>query len=186
MVDTLNAIGWRGPLDEVVRYWREDPDRVENLLWYAQRKGWGAGLLRNALRSGEWPPELKPGSRAALEGWRKAAEQLEPEPEPLQPPSGPLRSPTEIPAEVRRWWHFAREQLFREMPKGAYDAHVQPARLWGFEDNGQGARVTIAAPTAFSRDWLTARLTKILEHKLTGFAGRPVAVAFIAQEDADV
>ena len=67
----LKAIGWRGPVDAVVRYWQDDPDRVENLVWYAQQAGWGGGLLRNALRSGEWPPELKPDSPAA---WRAIQE----------------------------------------------------------------------------------------------------------------
>ncbi|HID84350.1 MAG TPA: hypothetical protein EYP54_04445 [Anaerolineales bacterium] len=71
VVDDLKALGWRGPVDEVVRYWQEDPGRVENLLWYAKKAGWGGGLLRTALRSGEWPPELKPDSEAYRRRYRE-------------------------------------------------------------------------------------------------------------------
>lgn len=58
-------------MNEVVHYWREDPDRVENLIWYAVNHGWGAGLFRTALRAGEWPPELKPNSRAYRQRYRE-------------------------------------------------------------------------------------------------------------------
>ena len=69
-IDDARGVGWRGGLDDVVKAWLEDPDHVENLIWYARQKDWGGGLLRRALQSGEWPPELKPDSRAALEAER--------------------------------------------------------------------------------------------------------------------
>ena len=53
----LRELGWRGSLREVVAFWRREPERVRALLLYAKRKGWGGGLLRVALRNGEWPPD---------------------------------------------------------------------------------------------------------------------------------
>ncbi len=53
----LREIGWRGSLSEIERFWNDDPTRVRALLAHARRKGWGGGLLRQALRSGEWPPD---------------------------------------------------------------------------------------------------------------------------------
>ena len=75
-ISQAQELGWRGSPDELIRAWLQDPNRVENLLWYARQKGRGAGLLRNALRSGEWPPEWKPGSDAELDVWRRQAEML--------------------------------------------------------------------------------------------------------------
>ena len=69
-LDDARGMGWRGSLDDVVKAWLENPDRIENLIWYGRQKGWGGGLLRKALQSGEWPPELKPDSPAALEAER--------------------------------------------------------------------------------------------------------------------
>ena len=66
-LDDARTIGWRGNSDDLIRAWLQEPGRVENLIWYAQQKDWGGGLLRRALQSGEWPPELKPDSPAA---WR--------------------------------------------------------------------------------------------------------------------
>lgn len=199
VVDDLNAIGWRGPLDEVVRYWREDPDRVENLLWYARQKGWGGGLLRNALRSGEWPPELKPGSEADLDRWREEAARLTTstestppnvgdggvDPKPVPPDVGdePASATHDLPPEVQRWWEFTRIQLAQEMPKGNFDAYVRPARPVAWQAKDGRAVLTVAAADDYARRWLADRLTKILEHKLTGLAGHPVAVQFVAQEE---
>ena len=70
-LDDVQGLGWRGSLHDLVRAWLEDPDRVQNLVWYGRQNGWGAGLLRNALRSGEWPPQLMPGSPAAVEAERR-------------------------------------------------------------------------------------------------------------------
>ncbi len=53
----LRELGWRGSLREVVAFWQREPERVRALLLYAKRKGWGGGLLRVALRNGEWPPD---------------------------------------------------------------------------------------------------------------------------------
>ena len=64
-LDDAQAIGWRGSNDNLIRAWLQEPGRVENLIWYARQKSWGGGLLRRALQSGEWPPELMPGSEAA-------------------------------------------------------------------------------------------------------------------------
>ena len=64
-LDDARAIGWRGSNDDLIRAWLQEPGRVENLIWYARQKDWGGGLLRRALQSGEWPPELMPGSQAA-------------------------------------------------------------------------------------------------------------------------
>ncbi len=52
----LRKIGWRGSMREVAVFWQREPERVRALLRYGLQKGWGGGLLRNALRSGEWPP----------------------------------------------------------------------------------------------------------------------------------
>ena len=57
ILDALKAIGWRGTTHEVEQHWRKDPDRVRALLGYAKQKGWGGGLFRTALRTGEWPPD---------------------------------------------------------------------------------------------------------------------------------
>ena len=61
----LSRLGWRGSLADVEQAWQEDPERVRQWLWYAQRNGWSCALLRTVLRSpGEYPPELEPGSEA--------------------------------------------------------------------------------------------------------------------------
>ncbi|RME58370.1 helix-turn-helix domain-containing protein [Candidatus Parcubacteria bacterium] len=54
------ALGWRGKMDDFVQAYLDDPERVENLLWYAHQKKWGGGLLRQAINSGEYPPDKKP------------------------------------------------------------------------------------------------------------------------------
>lgn len=63
--DRLNWLGWRGPLGDVEKAWQEDPERVNEWLWYAKRNSWSCALLRTVLRSpGEYPPELNPNGEA--------------------------------------------------------------------------------------------------------------------------
>ncbi len=71
--EQLEQLGWRGSLAEVEAAWQEDPERIRQWLWYAKKQGWKGALLRTVLRSsGEYPPELEPGSelsrRRYLEG----------------------------------------------------------------------------------------------------------------------
>lgn len=55
-VQQAEDLNWRGGKDDLIAAWLQEPDRVRALLAYARRKEWGGGLLRMALRSGEWPP----------------------------------------------------------------------------------------------------------------------------------
>ena len=177
-------------MGEIVHAWRDDPGRVRAWLDYARRKGLGAGWLRKTLREDRGYPPAEPlmaggdphryreGPFAVFFEDNEAPPDTE-----AVPDIGDVRTETNppLPPDVQRWWAFALDQLAREMPKGAFDTWVRPARLWAFEDNGSGAQVTILAATSQARDWLADRLTRILEHKLSGIAGRPVAVQFVVE-----
>jgi len=63
IVQELQALGWRGPLDEIAQAWEEDSERVRQWLWYARRYQKSGAFVRSVLRhGGEYPPEVDPNS----------------------------------------------------------------------------------------------------------------------------
>ena len=76
-------------------------------------------------------------------------------------------------------WCNALEQLQLEVPRAVFDEYVAPARIAAY-DSATGA-FTIAAPNAYSRDWLQSRLAATLGRMLTGICYQSVEVRFVAR-----
>ena len=87
---------------------------------------------------------------------------------------------------MRRWWAFAVGQIRAEMPKADFDAWLRPT--WLVARRGDDDRLVFVAATAneYAQRWLTERVSKTLERKLAGLAGRPVSVQFVVLEDVHV
>jgi len=183
--DALKALGWTGGMGEVAAAWQQDPARVRAWVEHAQRKGWSAALLRAVLREDPGYPPREPDPVQ-----RYLGDYAPPEPDDAATPNAPSppQPPPDLPAPVRRWWQLAVGQLAAEMPKASFDAWVRPAFPLAFADaNGGGgpAMLTVAAANDYAREWLAERLTKTLERKLAGLAGKPVRVQFVVQEDGN-
>ena len=168
-------------MSDVAAAWQQDPERVRAWVEHAQRKRWSAALLRAVLREDPGYPPREPDPVQQYLG------DFAPDdaPAPANAPSPP-EPPPDLPASVRQWWQVVQGQLRREMPKAAFDAWARDAYPLAFADaNGGGgdAVLTVAAANDYAREWLAERLTKTLERKLAGLAGKPVRVQFVVQED---
>ncbi len=118
------------------------------------------------LSDAGWLPE-----DVAPVSWGEVLEALASEPRPT--PSS--QDTPESDSEAARLWKQVRQQLQREMSPGSFNTWVHPCRAVAFD----GQTLTIAAPSAYARDWLTNRLTNVLKRKLIGITGRPIDVRFI-------
>jgi len=76
-------------------------------------------------------------------------------------------------------WQVAKAQLRMEMPKAAFDTWVRDTEYRTFD--AASGLFEIAAPTAYTRDWLENRLTSTLTRLLTGILNRAVDVRFTAE-----
>ena len=172
-------------MGEVAAAWQQDPARVSAWVEHAQRKGWSAALLRAVLREDPGYPPREPDPVQ-----RYLGDYAPPNPDDAATPNAPSppEPPPDLPAPVRRWWQLAVGQLAAEMPKASFDTWVRSAFPLAFADaNGGGgdAVLTVAAANDYAREWLAERLTKTLERKLAGLAGKPVRVQFVVQEDGN-
>jgi chromosomal replication initiation ATPase DnaA len=64
------------------------------------------------------------------------------------------------------------------VPRSVFDEYVQQARLASY-DSTAGA-FTIAAPNAYTRDWLQSRLASTLARMLTGICYQSVEIRFVS------
>ena len=179
--DALKALGWAGGMSDVAAAWQQDPERVRAWVEHAQRKRWSAALLRAVLREDPGYPPREPDPAERYLG------DFAPDDAPIpDDASSPPEPPPDLPAPVRQWWQVVQGQLRREMPKAAFDAWVRDAYPLAFVNaNGGGGVLTVAAANDYAREWLTERLTKTLERKLAGLAGKPVRVQFVVGEVSD-
>jgi chromosomal replication initiation ATPase DnaA len=81
-------------------------------------------------------------------------------------------------------WCNALEQLQLEVPRSVFDEYVARSRLAAY-DSATGA-FTIAAPNAYSRDWMESRLAATLGRMLTGICYQSVEVRFVSRGEEQI
>jgi hypothetical protein len=110
------------------------------------------------------PPELPPAGAPAEPPQRPCS------PAANQPAFGDL-----TPAQA---WQSVQAQMRDEMPKPAFERHVQPTWCSDY----QPGRIQISASSAESCSWLTSRLTSTAARMLAGIANREIKIVFVAPE----
>lgn len=91
------------------------------------------------------------------------------------------RPETPPPKPIKEWdvWDQAKAELERQMVKHTFDTYVKPVHLANHEDGV----VVLAAPNAFTRDWIENRLKRTIERALVGVVGEAVEMRVEVGDD---
>jgi len=95
----------------------------------------------------------------------------------LRPPPSAASSPSPTPADesAARLWRAVCRQLQGRLTRATYNRHITPLRVHSWQDGV----LTLLAPSPWAREWLEARLAKIVSSAVEIVAGAPVRVQFL-------
>ncbi len=96
--------------------------------------------------------------------------------EPVDADAGPPPFEPQAPPEVRTAWKRLMDELEADMPRAEFETWVRSVRLLAYRE-GDGT-VVLGARNAYARDWLSDRLSIIVQRGLTGMLDRDIRVQF--------
>src|SRR5512133_337974 len=86
----------------------------------------------------------------------------------MQPPDISFQQP----------WQMLLDQLYAQIDRQAFNDYVRDTRVLDFSEGV----LTLAAPSAYARDWLSSRLASTIRRQIAPLVGQPVELRVIFEE----
>lgn len=138
----------------------------------------GSGWLVNAIKGG-WSLEQ---IREEIEVRKEMSEEQTPASEPAGEPE-PKMARKQVADDVLRIWKAASSYLAGEFSRADYDTWIRVSQPYEYDEQVGVYRVAVA--NAYARDWLNARVAKVMGNYLIGLLGTHIQVVFDLNWDCD-